>query len=247
MRSGVGPAGELRILNIPVSCDLPGVGRNLHDHVGVWAVCRLNPEAPTALRQAPAWRSQVVLRTRTPAEAHDRYDLHVLPYQWPREEDAKEYAIGIGVCVMTPRSRGRVVLRSPDPDTTPRIEFSYLSDPQKEDLNRLAHGLGVISTLAQTDPLATVATLPPELEQHPMDYILEHVGGYAHPVGTCRMGPATDAGTVVDARGRVHGLENLFVADAAIIPVIPRANTNLTCMLVGTRVADLLIDDFGLT
>lgn len=223
--------------------NLPGVGRNLHDHVGVWVVCRLNTEAPAVLREPPAWRSQVVLRARTPAEASNLYDLHVLPYQWPSEEDGEEYLIGIGACVMTPMSRGRVELRSPDPEMAPRIDFGYLSDPEGKDLRRLAHGLQVISTVAQTGPLAAVATLLPEVERDPTHYILDHVGGYAHPVGTCRMGPASDPAAVVDASGRVHGLENVFVADASIMPMIPRANTNLTCILIGTRIADLLVEE----
>jgi choline dehydrogenase len=247
MRSGIGPAEELRALNIPVRYDLPGIGRNLHDHVGVWVVCSLRPDAPAVLREPPAWRSQVVLRARTPAEAPDRYDLHVLPYQWPSENNREEYVLGIGACVMTPRSRGRVELRSPDPLVAPRVDFGYITDLEGEDLNRLVYGLRVISAVAQNDPLATVVTLPPELERHPSDYIFEHVGGYAHPVGTCRMGPASEPEAVVDGRGRVYGLENVFVADASVIPVIPRANTNLTCMLIGTRIGDLLVEDTGLT
>jgi choline dehydrogenase len=60
---------------------------------------------------------------------------------------------------------------------------------------------------------------------------------YYHPVGTCKMGPETDAAAVVDARGKVHGVDNLYVADAAIMPVIPRANTNLPALVVGERIA----------
>jgi len=66
------------------------------------------------------------------------------------------------------------------------------------------------------------------------------VTDYAHSVGTCRMGGARDAGDVVDARTRVHGRGNVSVADASVIPRMPRANTNLTCLAVGARAADLL-------
>ena len=74
-----------------------------------------------------------------------------------------------------------------------------------------------------------------------------HVSGYSHPVGTCKMGPASDPAAVVDASGRVHSLRNLYVADASIIPHIPHANTNLTCMLVGLKVAGGIDNDIALT
>ena len=67
------------------------------------------------------------------------------------------------------------------------------------------------------------------------------VDAYAHPVGTCKMGPATDPQAVVDPTGRVHGTGNVYIADASIIPQIPRANTNLTCMLIGVKVADAVV------
>ena len=63
---------------------------------------------------------------------------------------------------------------------------------------------------------------------------------YYHPVGTCRMGLAREREAVVDARGRVHGLDNLYVADASIMPVIPRANTNMPALVVGLRIAQWL-------
>ena len=71
-------------------------------------------------------------------------------------------------------------------------------------------------------------------------FIRGRVAGYAHSVGTCRMGPSSEAGVVVDANGLVYGTENVFVADASIVPEIPRANTNLTCMLIGRKLAELI-------
>ena len=69
----------------------------------------------------------------------------------------------------------------------------------------------------------------------------ESIVNYSHASGTCRMGPASDPGAVVDAAGKVHGIENLYVADASIIPLIPLANTNLTSMLIGMKVASGLV------
>ncbi len=66
------------------------------------------------------------------------------------------------------------------------------------------------------------------------------MGGYWHPVGTCKMGPASDADAVVDASGRLHGFANVYVADASIMPTIPRANTHLAVIAIAERIADLL-------
>jgi choline dehydrogenase-like flavoprotein len=91
---------------------------------------------------------------------------------------------------------------------------------------------------------AIVRQLAPErlLETHGeiAQFVRAHVTGYGHPVGTCRLGPPADSRAVVGSQGRVHGTENVFVADASIIPVIPRAPINLSCMLIGLRVAALL-------
>jgi choline dehydrogenase-like flavoprotein len=71
-------------------------------------------------------------------------------------------------------------------------------------------------------------------------FLHDRVNHLVHPVGTCKMGPSNDPMAVVDARGRVHGMENLRVADAAIMPNIPRANTNLTAIMIGEKIADLM-------
>ncbi|HWJ40309.1 MAG TPA: GMC family oxidoreductase [Candidatus Limnocylindrales bacterium] len=65
---------------------------------------------------------------------------------------------------------------------------------------------------------------------------------YCHPVGTCKMGPASDRTAVVDSRGRIHGIDNAYVADASIMPVIPRANTNIPALVVGERIARWLLE-----
>ena len=71
-------------------------------------------------------------------------------------------------------------------------------------------------------------------------FLKERVSHLVHPVGTCKMGPASDAMAMVDARGNVHGLEGLRIADASIMPNIPRANTNLTAIMIGERIADFM-------
>jgi choline dehydrogenase len=77
-------------------------------------------------------------------------------------------------------------------------------------------------------------------------YIQAHVTSYAHPVGTCKMGPGNDPSSVVDSSGLVHGTSNIFVADTSIMPQIVRANTNLTCLLIGFRMAEWLLYHTGM-
>jgi choline dehydrogenase len=148
---------------------------------------------------------------------------------------------------MTPRSRGSVTLRSRDPGIEPRIEHRYTSDPEGHDRAVLREGLRIARELAAQPVLRELlgAELSPgsmvdedaSLE-HWIDGAIEH---YYHPVGTCAMGSERDPAAVTDARGRVHGLENVFVADCSIMPVIPRANTNLPAVVVGERIAGWLL------
>ena len=111
----------------------------------------------------------------------------------------------------------------------------------------LADGVIMARHLATFEPLTSTiaAEVDPGLrvlrEDQLFAFIRSTVDTYAHPVGTCKMGPATDSQAVVDPTGRVHGTGNVYVADASIIPQIPRANTNLTCMLIGLKVADAVV------
>jgi choline dehydrogenase len=144
---------------------------------------------------------------------------------------------------LAPRSRGRLSLRGRAPSLAPRIETRFLSDPADHDLAVIAHGVQVARRLARQPPLA--ATIAREVapgddvqgEEALRAHLRREVVSYCHAAGTCRMGPAEDTGAVVAASGRVHGLGNVYVADASIMPELPRANPNLTCMLIGLRVA----------
>jgi choline dehydrogenase len=149
---------------------------------------------------------------------------------------------------MTPRSRGALRIASRDSAVPPIIDHRYLSDPEDEDLRVLADGVALareiggnpaISALLghEISPGSGVATRT-EIEA----FVRANCLNYCHPVGTCRMGPASDRSAVVDSRGRIHGLDNAYVADASIMPVIPRANTNIPALVVGERVARWLLD-----
>jgi choline dehydrogenase len=148
------------------------------------------------------------------------------------------------VGVMRPRSRGRVRLRSTNPEDQPGIHLAHLEHP--EDLARIVEGVRRARSLLRTDPLVGCvigADLPPWGEPDDEDQAaLERVaravvGTYHHPVGTCRMGPNPQAGAVVDAACRAHGIERLMVVDASVMPEIPAANTNVPTTMIAEQVS----------
>jgi len=245
MRSGIGPSQSLTDAGIMGVIDAPGVGENLHDHPGITLRFGAGPDARRAIdddyHRGLIVQSQVILRARS-TRCADGFDLHVLPYL--DQTMAGEWETMILAFNMTPRSRGRVSLRGDDPDLPPLISRRFLSDADDADMAVLVDGLSLIRQLAEREPLAAAISLevdPGSRVAQLVDvqsFIRSTVSGYAHPVGTCKMGPAADPLAVVDATGRVHGTSNVYVADASIIPEIPRANTNLTCMLIGMKVAD---------
>jgi choline dehydrogenase len=236
LRSGVGPADDLASLEIPVQVDLPGVGMNLHDHPGVALEYQPTARALRAVKsedkEGRFYEVQLVLRTAP--------DLHVIPYQ---SADGRAWSFGIIAFHLDPQSRGRVHLTSREPDAPPAIDLGFLSDPGGQDVTALMTGVRLIQDLTKRSPLADVIKRAPRrfASDAPLArYVRDNVSDYGHSVGTCRMGSSSSSGDVVDPRGRVHGLANVFVADASLIPQIPRANTNLTCYVIGARVAEFL-------
>jgi choline dehydrogenase len=153
----------------------------------------------------------------------------------------------VGTSVMKPRSRGRLWLDSADPEAVPHVDPAYLSDPS--DVRRTIEGIVAVRTLLRTPPMSDLV-VGPELRPAPgVDDgdaagleagIRANHDCYYHQAGTCRMGPDPGAGDVVDATANVHGVEELFVADASIMPDIPSANTNLPTIMIAERVAALL-------
>jgi choline dehydrogenase len=253
MRSGIGPADHLEALDIAVQLNLAGVGRNLHDHPGISIQYEPGLEAQQALvndlARGQLYAGQVMLRTRSTL-CKEGFDLHVFAFQ-PRTDSGK-WNFEIFAFHLAPLSRGRVLLRGKYAHQPPRINLGLLSDSEQRDLAVLTEGFHFIRRLAQFAPLVAVIrdeaepwkSLNDEREVHA--YIQAHVTSYAHPVGTCKMGPSSDPSSVVDSSGLVHGTSNIFVADASIMPQIVRANTNLTCLLIGFRMAEWLSSHAGL-
>ncbi|GAA2248872.1 MULTISPECIES: GMC family oxidoreductase [Kitasatospora] len=243
-RSGVGDAALLRVLGITPVVDLPGVGRDLVDHpsVVIWSkpadgVCTPGlPWRQVAARMSSGFDGDVDIQVGL----LNNVESHTIPgfvdrLGWP-------LVVGASVMLMRPRSRGRVFLDHADPYAAPVIELGLGTDP--EDVERLCHGVRRAWGLLRSPGLASRLTAT----QFWSDRMIASDGvvrsgvrnimnpGW-HAAGSCRMGPVTDPWTVADQDGRVHGTENLRIADASLFPTIPSAPTNLTTLMLAEKLA----------
>ena len=259
LQSGVGPANDLMAQGIDVVCDAPGVGANLHDHPGAG----LHFTGPNAgyglsLSQAFGWVSapfDYLLRRKgrlaSPTVEGGMFfnakgegatpdvQTHFIPFfmNWK----GSRYAPGTGffadVCVCRPKSRGALRLTAHGIS----IDFNLLSDPS--DLDLMVAGIKRLRALLKEADI-------PGAEGHPgadcvtddalRDYIKSHCGTAYHPVGTLRMG---EGDAPVTPRLAVRGLQNLWVADASIMPSITSANTNAPSMMIGHRAGQMIAKD----
>jgi choline dehydrogenase len=255
MLSGVGPAGHLSSLGIPVVQDMPGVGQNLRDHPKVYVTWGIKEGYPADVRPA---RGGVLLRFTAPGSGW-RNDLSINMGAFVTERIPWSDARGIGqggersghrriemmVALILPVGSGELRLVSPDPQVQPSLDYNYLADPF--DRQRLREGVRLALTLAEHVDLKEI--IGPRLEPTDADlasdqafdeWLLRQVTTYSHISGTCKMGPGSDPMAVVDQYGKVHGLEGLRVVDASIMPNLVRAPINPTVLMIGERMADLL-------
>jgi choline dehydrogenase-like flavoprotein len=232
MRSGIGPAEDLRRLGIAVRVDLGGVGANLADHAGTDV--GLAYDGPT--RATPFLNSAVVLRSSA-ADPGGRPDL-LLWISDPRgTEDGP--LLEISVILMTPASRGSVALRSADPADPPRIRLPGLREAN--DVERMIEGIeraDEIATHSITRAAVAAGTRSSRLSPEDIRAIVrDTLWSYPHIVGTCAMGQDPADGAVVGPDGHVFGTEGLYVADASVIPIPPSGFTHLPTLMVAERVA----------
>ncbi|MDX6600331.1 MAG: choline dehydrogenase [Gaiellales bacterium] len=239
LRSGIGPADELRALGIPVAADLPGVGANLHDHpafelpyAGTAELRRACEEYAASGAFAPI--EGVIAKLRSGRCAAEGFDLHIYPVGGVMRGGGCEFWFPVA-CV-TPRSRGSVRLRSADGTLAPVLDHAYLSDPEGHDHAVLRDGVELARELARSGPFADLlgAELEPTAGLAAREAVDATVAHYYHPAGTCAMGP------VLDERLRVHGFEGLYVADCSVFPAVPRANTCIPAVLVAHRLVGWL-------
>jgi choline dehydrogenase len=253
LRSGIGPAAALASLGIEPVADLPGVGAGLADH----PVTRLLlvPKPGSCDPQTPL--AQTVVRYTAPGsgEFNDmqqviftHVDVAGIGGQQAVAAVGTPLAIGLPVALERPRSRGRLVLASTDPRIQPLIQLNFAAHP--EDLRRLMAGVRLAWQIAHQPEIARhtqrVALLSEETvgsDDALAAYVRATVTTQFHPCGTARMGPPGDPMAAVDQHCRVRTIANLRVVDASVMPTIPRANINLTAIMIGEHVSDWMHDE----
>lgn len=258
--SGIGPGAVLQRLGLPVHRDLPEVGENLQDHPVLPLVFRTgsrdtlkSAESPLELLRYLVFKQGMLASggvegfafTRIHPDAGSAPDLELLflPFEARRDflEPPQEHAFSIGPAVVAPRSRGRVFLRSPDPRAAVAIDPGLLSDPGGIDASVLWEGVRLSRRIAATPPLAEWnggEVSPGEAVASDgalHDYARSALQTVYHPTSTCRMG--SDARAVVDPALRVRGIDGLWVADASVMPSVPRGHPNAAVAMIARRAA----------
>jgi choline dehydrogenase len=227
-----GPAEQLRIHDIVVVVDLPGVGKNLQDHPAI--IMNFTTQSPLFLLQS---------ETGAGAFVKTQPDLREPDMQYLFTPGASQESYNVYVILVSPQSTGHLMLQSNDPRQYPAIFANYLAE--EAELQTLVKGVRLARRLSKTNafaPLHSVETEPgPQAvsDQEIIDSLRNNVNSACHPVGTCKMGH--DAMAVVDEQLRVHGVTGLRVIDASIMPTIVNANTNAPVIMIAEKMADLLL------
>ena len=265
--SGVGPAGLLKDIGVPVHHELAGVGENLRDHFVLRMVARIKTmktinqrvkglplmsEAlkyftgqPSILGLSPTlvyifWKSDPAL---------DNGDLQIsftpASYKEGVQSQLDDFpGVTVAPWVQRPESIGYIRAKSADPFEAPAIQPNYFS--HETDRRLSLAGMRIARDLMQTPesaPHVEREELPgPDVntEDEMLDYYCQNATTTFHLMGTCRMGPESDPTSVVDDQLRVRGLEGLRVADASIMPTMPSANTNAATIMIGEKCADYI-------
>jgi choline dehydrogenase len=261
MLSGIGPATTLAKFEIPVHVDRPEVGKNLQDHPTSKVVYGTNStntlKAARSLRNLLLYylfRRGILASSIAEGFAFTQIrsgsvvapDLEIVFIPGDIREAAQDHAFTLVSCVVAPQSRGRLTLKSPDPLEPLGIDFGLLSDPNGIDASVLLEGLRLSRKIAATHPLAAYNTgeLTPgagvESDRDFLAYVETDLDTIFHPTSTCRMG--SDAQAVVDPRLRVRGVENLWIADASVMPSVPRGHPNAVVAMIAARAARWIED-----
>ena len=266
MLSGIGPGREIAAQGIDVVRDLPEVGRNLQDHLGVYLTyaCRdpvtlyglFRPDrAAAALLRAYLWGTGPAsavpleaggfLKTRDDLEIPDIHITFVpgLNLETTRAGQG-QHGYLINFYQLRPESRGTITLASADPAQAPRIDPNYLS--AEPDRRCLRDGTRLARRIGETAPLVhrKAHDISPKAEELDTDegvdaWVRAGANTIFHPVGTCRMG--TDAGAVLDGELKVRGIGGLRVVDASVMPSIIGGNTSAPVMMIAEKAADMIL------
>jgi choline dehydrogenase-like flavoprotein len=270
-RSGIGPGAWLNQAGIPVLHALEGVGRNLQDHLQLRVMYRVNGVKTlnevyysplgrplmglqyALLRRGPMTMaaSQLCVLTRSdPSQERANVQFHIQPLSLDRFGTPLHRfpAITVSPCNLRPTSRGTVRITSAATEAKPEIAPNYLSTD--EDRRIAADCIRLTRRLMRQPALARYR--PEEFRPGPdvsdSDADLIHAAGdigttIFHPVGTAKMGLASDPGAVVDERLHVYGLQGLRVIDASVMPTITSGNTNTPTIMIAARGAAMVLED----
>jgi choline dehydrogenase len=242
MLSGIGPQAHLRGLGIDVVTDLPGVGRNLHDHPMSGIVYSSARPVPPGTNN----HGEVQGLVSTGIGLHGP-DVQIMFVDVPLRADELPgpdmcHGYAVAVSLMAPFSRGSLRLAGNVPGAAPVIDPRYYTDAR--DLDMMVAGLRMAREIGRADALAPwrgPEALPgPGVvgDEQLRAYLCRNIRSYSHYAGTCALG--TDELSVVDTELRVHGVEGLRVADASVMPSPVSANTNATVYAIAERAADLI-------
>ena len=267
LHSGVGPAAHLRAVGVPVVHDLPGVGGNLQDHLDLFVIAECTGDHTydkyNQLHRA-AWAGLQYLVWKKGPVASSLFETGGF---WYAEKGARspdiQFHLGLGSGIeagvarmrntgvtlnsayLRPRSRGSVRLANSDPAAAPLIDPNYWAEPRDREL--AIEGLRMAREILRQPALkrfVMAERLPGDAmktDADLIDYACAHAKTDHHPVGTCRIGPASDSTSVVAPDLRVIGLEGLRVADASVMPFVPSCNTNAPTIMVAEKAADHIL------
>jgi choline dehydrogenase len=264
MLSGVGPGAHLAEHGIKVVADRPGVGRNLQDHLELYV--QMAASKPVSLYKywnllgkayvgarwvmglkgpgaSNQFESCAFIRSREGVEYPD-IQFHFLPIavRYDGKAAAEGHGFQAHVGPMRSASRGAVTLSSADPEEAPVIRFNYMSEESDwVDFRKCIRLTREIFAQEAFHPYVKHEIQPGAQVQSDAEldaFIREHAESAYHPCGTCKMGRPDDPEAVVDAQGRVIGVEALRVADSSIFPSITNGNLNAPSIMVGEKIAD---------
>ena len=270
LRSGIGPADEILKHGIEHKLELPGVGKNLQDHIDYVTVHKYKSiklfglSIGTLFFKYPYELFKYILTktgmfTSTVAEAggfiRSRNDIEIPDTQLHFSpgmivDHGREHIWGTGIschtCLLRPKSRGEVTLNSADPLDNPKIDPKFLSHP--DDVKDMIAGYKKMMKIMNKEPVSKYTSKhvlrPIDLDDDEdiEKAIRETADTVYHPVGTCKMG--NDEMAVVDSRLKVHNLKGLRVVDASIMPTLIGGNTNAPTIMIGEKASDMIIQDW---
>lgn len=230
MLSGIGPAGALQPLGIPVVVDASGVGANLHDHPRL----SVRWEGQTTLPPSSVSAGLLTWSSGMSGDGPPNIQFYV-----GRGIDQPDAFITLTLALSAPRSRGSLTLRSADPTDAPLIRANYFQEA--EDLDAMLAGVRLAQRIGASGAYDGLRGNPIEPAADVVSddglraFIRQSAATIFHPVGTCRMG--RDAESAVDPQLRVRGVDNLWVADASVMPEVVNSQTHAACLLIGERAA----------